>query len=887
MPKITSYHKGKTINPWTKLKIYWLRKKNKTIKRFLVFLFAVLVLLVLGLMGLFIYYAKDLPSAEALNKRKIIESTKIYDRTGTILLYDIHGEEKRTVISFEEIPRYVKDATIVIEDDNFYHHIGIDIRGIIRAFLANLRGKKITQGGSTITQQLVKSTILTPEKTYSRKIKEAILSIETEIKYSKDEILNLYLNQIPYGSNAYGIEAASQTFFNKHAKELSLAESALLAALPKSPSYYFPYGSHFSELKARQEYILERMLKFGYINQQEYETAKNEDLNFAQLKERFPAPHFVIYVKEYLEEKYGKEYVERAGLKVYTTLDWDLQQIAEKIIEDGVNKNIKNHNANNAALVAINPKTGQLLAMVGSKNYWDNPSPKGCTPGKNCLFEPNVNVAIRPRQPGSSFKPYAYATAFKRGFTTETVLFDLPTEFSENENCPLLNIDYSNKNPLCYHPKNYDGKFRGPVTMRQAIAQSLNLPSVKVLYLAGVNETINTAQDMGIKTLKDRSRYGLSLVLGGGDVKLLEHTAAFSVFANDGFKNPLTIILKIEDSKGNVLEEYKKNEIKILDSQIARMITSVLSDEESRAPIFGSKSKLYIEGIPVAAKTGTTQEYRDGWTMGYTPSLTVGVWAGNNDNTPMKYGSDGVYVAAPIWNEFIKQAYNKKQETRSKKQELQNYFDLPQTPEDFIPPEPVTTEKDILNGKFITEIKVKIDKTSGKLATELTPPNQIEERTYPQVHSLLYFVNKDNPLTQENGQNDPQFDNWEPPVIEWLKSLNLLGIYNQNPPTEYDDVHTKENQPFINIDYPYNNQNIYNNFIKINTTAYGRYPIERVEFFFDSNFIGTKNSPPYSLFFELPNETDEGEHEIEVRAFDVIGNYNFQKITVILNYFNN
>lgn len=885
---------------WTRAKLFWFRKKNrikhkKTLKRILVVLIGLLILFFIGVIGTFAYLVKDLPGADALNRRKVIESTKIYDRTGTILLYDVHGEEKRTVIPFEEIPQYLKDATLVIEDDNFYHHAGIDFKGIIRAFLSNLHGEKTGQGGSTITQQLVKNTILSPEKTYTRKIKEAILSIETEIKYTKDEIFNLYLNQIPYGSNAYGVEAASQTYFDKHAKELSIAESAMLAALPQSPSYYSPFGSHIEELKARQEYILERMLKFNYISEEQHRQAQEESLVFSKAKGEFPAPHFVMYVKEYLEEKYGKDYIEQAGLKVYTTLDWDLQKIAETIVSDGVAKNIKSYNANNAALVSIDPKTGQVLVMVGSKDYWaEESSPKGCVPGKNCLFEPNVNVAIRSRQPGSSFKPYAYATAFKKGFTPDTVLFDLPTEFSSGiTECPLTNINYSDENPLCYHPRNYDGKFRGPLTMRQAIAQSLNLPSVKVLYLAGVNETLNTAQDMGIETLKDRSRYGLSLVLGGGEVKLLEHTAAFSVFANEGVKNPLNVILKIEDSKGKILEEYKEKQIMVLEPQITRTISSVLSDEENRAPIFGSKSKLYIEGIPVAAKTGTTQEYRDGWTMGYTPSLAVGVWAGNNDNTPMKYGADGVYVAAPMWNEFIKQAYAKKQEIRlaarqakSNNQETKNYFDLPEQPESFNPPELIVANKDVLNGNFATAIKVKIDKASGKLATEMTPPNMVEERNYFQVHSILYFLDKDDPLSENNGRSDPQFNNWEQPILEWLKSPERVGLYNQPLPQEYDNIHTSENQPTIYVSSPYDNQLISDNVLKIEAEASARPGVEKVEFFLDDDLIGVKYSRPYSLNFALSPDLEEGEHTVEVRVFDVLGNFNFKKIKIDLFRFN-
>jgi len=893
MPKITSYREGNQNSLWVKIKLFWFRKKEKlehkkTLKRIVVFFVVFVLLVFIGLVGLFVYCVKDLPSAETFNQRKTVESTKIYDRTGTVLLYDVHGEEKRTIIPFAEIPQNLKNATIVIEDSNFYHHFGLDFKGIARAFLKDLRGQSASQGGSTITQQLVKLTILNPEKTLARKIKEAILAIEMELKYSKEEILNFYLNQISYGSNAYGAEAAAQTFFNKNAKDLTLAECALLAALPQAPSYYSPFGSHTDDLKTRQEYILERMLKFSYINQEQYEQAKQEKLSFSAIKGKFPAPHFVMYIKEYLEEKYGKDYVEQAGLKVYTTLDWDLQQLAETTVADGVEKNIKKYNSNNAALVAIDPKTGQILAMVGSKNYWAQPSPTGCTPGKNCLFEPNVNVTIRPRQPGSSFKPYAYATAFEKGFTPDTILFDLPTEFSVyTDICPITNIDYSDRNPLCYHPQNYDRKFRGPLTMRQAIAQSLNVPSVQVLYLAGVNETINTAQDMGIETLKDRSRYGLSLVLGGGDVKLLEHTAAFSVFANEGIKNPTTAILKIEDSKGEVLEQYAPKQTKIIEPQIARLISSVLSDELNRSPIFGSKSKLYIEGLPVAAKTGTTQEYKDGWTMGYTPSLTVGVWAGNNDSTPMVQGADGIYVAAPIWNEFIKQAYAKKQETRNNNRGIENYFDLPEQPEEFNPPEPITTNKDVLNGKIATEIRLRIDKISGKLATNLTPPDLIEERVYYQVHNVLYYANKNNPLDETNGQNDEQFKNWEGPVLIWLSAPERAGLYNTELPQEYDDVHTIENQPIINLYSPYDNQTIIDNVLRIEAGASARTGIDRVEFFLDDELIGIKYFSPYVFNFTLPQNMEDGEHFIEARVFDTAGNFNSKRITIYLSRFNN
>ena len=610
---------------------------------------AILIVLV------FLVVVKDLPNPSKLATYQISESTKIYDRTGKVLLYDIHGEEKRTIISFDAMPDYVKQATLVIEDTNFYHHFGLDFRGVLRAVFANITGRKVSQGGSTITQQFIKNSFLTPERTFVRKIKEAILSIEMELLYPKDKIFESYLNQIPYGSNAYGIEAAAQTFFNKKAKDLTLAESALLAALPQAPSRYSPYGSHFDETKSRQEYILGRMAQFGYITEEQANAAKKEELVFSQIKTSIKAPHFVMYVRELLEEKYGADYVQKSGMKVYTTLDADLQDLAEKIVSEGASANQKKYGAFNAALTAVDPKTGQILAMVGSKSYFDDSLPKGCKSGKTCKFEPNVNVAARDRQPGSSFKPFAYSLAFKKGYTPQTVLFDLPTEF--NASCPpAANIDVFEGNE-CYNPQNYDGKFRGPVTIKEALAQSLNVPSVKVLYLAGVNQTINLAQDMGITTLKDRKRYGLALVLGGGEVKLLDMVSAYGVFANDGIRQPQAPILKVELPDGEVLEEWREAPEKTLDPQISRTISEILYDNSARAPVFGSNSPLYLGDRPAAVKTGTTQEYRDAWTIGYTPSLAAGVWAGNNDNSPMTKEGAGMFAAAPLWNEFMKKAY--------------------------------------------------------------------------------------------------------------------------------------------------------------------------------------------------------------------------------------
>lgn len=674
----------------------------------------------------FVIFARNLPNPYNLEDRNITESTKIYDRTGKTILYDIHGEERRTVIPFNEIPQVVKDATIVSEDKDFYSHRGLDFEAILRAVWLNLTSDSL-QGGSTITQQFVKKSILTSERTFGRKIKEAILALELERKYSKDEILNFYLNQIPYGINAYGIEAAAETYFSKKAADLNLSEATLLASLIRAPSYYSPYGEHKAELIKRQHLVLDKMTELNYISQSEAEKAKRQPLNFSKIKTSISAPHFVFYVKNLLEEKYGEDYIETAGLKIISTLDWDLQAIAEEVVAAGAERNDKS-GARNAALVAIDPKTGQILAMVGSRGYFKDPIPEGCTPGVNCQFEGNVNVATRLRQPGSSFKPFVYATAFKKGYTDKTMLFDIPTQFDTG--CNVLGQPQST-GVKCYAPRNFDFKFRGPVTARQALANSLNVPSVEFLYLAGVDDSINTAEDMGIDTLKDRSRFGLSLVLGGGEVQLLELASAYGVFATEGVRHPAISILRIEDSKGNILEEFKDDPSQALDPEVVRLVTNILSDNNARTPVFGARSPLFFEDRPVAAKTGTTNEFRDGWTVGYTPSLVAGVWVGNNDNSPIKQ-EPGVYVAAPIWRDFMVRAFDK----------------LNLAPESFTPPQPREVSKPILNGQYIIN---------------------------GEIHSTLYYINKDDPTgpAPANPYADPMFNNWESAVRAWFGAVKL------------------------------------------------------------------------------------------------------------------
>lgn len=695
--------------------------------------------------GVFIYFAKDLPSPGKMNSRLVVESTKIYDRTGDHILYDIHGEEKRTQVTFQEVPDSVKYSTIALEDQNFYSNQGVEITSILRAGMADLFHLGARQGGSTITQQLIKQTVLTPEKTLSRKIKEAILSIELSQKFSKDEILGMYLNQIPYGSNAYGIESAAQTFFGKHARELSLDEAALLTSLPQAPSYYSPYGNHTDALIGRQRYALNQMAKLGYITQDQADAAREADVldKIKAPSENIFAPHFVIYIKEYLEKKYGSQMLEQGGLKVYTTLDWDKQQAAEQAVKDGSANDAK-YGANNAALVAMDPKTGQILAMVGSRDYFGKPSPEKCIPGDTCKFEGNFNVATAQRQPGSSFKPYVYLTAFKKGYTPETNIWDVDTNFSTD----------TGKD---YNPKNYDGKNRGLLQMKNTLAMSLNVPAVETLYLAGVPDSISTAHNLGITSLNEPDKYGLSLVLGGGEVTLLDHVSAYGSLATGGIRRDKTAILKILNSTGDVLEQYRDNPgQRVVDEKYVGMLDYIMSTNDLRAPVFGDHSPLAFTDRPVAAKTGTTNEWRDGWTIGFTPSLVAGVWAGNNDNSVMAQGADGVFTAAPIWRKFMDAV-------------LPNY-----NIEQFPKYEKEDAGKDVLNGKLDMTSKIKVCEIPGKdkycLAGDACPSSKTDKKEFFTAHNILYYVNKDDPRgdAPKDPEKDPQYDNWEKAVQKWV-----------------------------------------------------------------------------------------------------------------------
>ncbi len=590
----------------------------------------VLIIAVFILIASLLILAKDLPSPTRLSSYSYPQSTQLFDRHGK-LLYTIYANRNQTFVPLSDIPSSVQQATIAIEDKDFYKHGAIDPRGIARAFISTVFYKQV-QGGSTITQQLVKNTLLTPERTISRKIKEVFLSFLTELLYPKNKILEMYLNQVPYGGTAWGIEAASQTYFGKHAKELTLSESSFLAGLPEAPSIYSPFGAYPERSKKRQETVLQKMYEQGYITKEQNDLALKQPLQFQKVSSTIKAPHFVLYVKDLLTQKYGQRTVEQGGLKVITSLDLTIQEYAQATVAAEVGK-LKGYHVTNGAAVVTNPASGEILAMVGSHDYFDETS------------DGNVNVTIAYRQPGSSIKPINYATGLINGYTAATPFVDQQICFPNPGHAP-------------YCPVNYDGKWHGVMHMRPSLGNSINISAVKMLKLNGVADMIATAKAMGITSFQDPNRYGLSLTLGGGEVTMLEMVTAYSVFANQGYRIDLHPILKVTDSQGTTLEEYTPplSPIfgkKVIPSGVSFIITSILADNGARELAFGPTSELKIGEKFVAVKTGTTNDYRDNWTIGYTPSYTVAVWVGNNDNTPMSGLVSGITGAAPIWHKIM------------------------------------------------------------------------------------------------------------------------------------------------------------------------------------------------------------------------------------------
>lgn len=660
------------------------------------------------------YYGRSLPDPAKVSAIGPV-STKILDRNG-VLLYEVHGEVKRSPVPLSAISPYLLKATVAIEDKDFYSHPGVSIPAIARAAYENHKAQEISQGGSTITQQLVKLTLLTNERSYQRKIQEAFLAFKVERLYSKDEILEMYVNRVPYGRNTYGIEAASLAYFGKPASELNLAESAYLASLPKAPSLYSPTGDTPAELEYRKNYVLGAMLNQGQISLAEYDSALTQKVAFTTTKTGLLAPHFVKWVEGALLQQYGRNYLEQEGLEVRTSLDFQLQQIAERVVAEGAAANSSRYNAHNAALVAVEPKSGHILAMVGGKNYFGQPEPAGCRTGVNCLFDPQTNVATALRQPGSSFKPYTYATAFspQHGYSPASRILDRSQNFSTNA--------------TPYRPANYNNREYGLVTMRQALAGSLNIAAVRTLSQIGVQSVVQTTKNMGINTPLESC--GLSLTLGACEVKLVEHVAAFSVLANMGEKANVSPIVEITDKRGRLLYRHKPDLIQVLNPQAAYEVVDIMSDNHARSFIFGSRSPLTMPDRAVAAKTGTSQDFKDGWTIGFTPQLATGVWVGNNNGQLMRFGADGVVVAAPIWHQFMEEA-------------------LAATPaQDFTVPDGIQ--------------RVRISSRSGLLATQYTP-------------DAVYEVFADYALPRRT-------DSYRPPAPERAPAPELPDIGGSNEP---------------------------------------------------------------------------------------------------------
>ncbi len=720
-------------------------KKTSSKKR--VILSALIVSFIVGLSVtvVVVVYAvvaiRQLPSPDQFSTRQVSQSTKLYDRTGKILLYEIHGEEKRTVVPLSDIPDTLKNATLAAEDSNFYTRPAFDWKGILRAVWTDIKEWRAAAGGSTITQQLARNAFLSGEKTITRKIKELILAIELEAKYPKNDILGFYLNQIPYGSNAYGVEAASQTYFNKPVRDITLNEAAILAGIVKAPSYYSPWGTHTDDLIVRKNYVLDRMAALGFITQQEADAAKKEMPKFAPPSlGSIKAPHFSLAVKDWLIDKYGEDLVTNGGLRVITTLDWSMQQTAEKVVQEGAKRNSELYKGTNAALVAQDPKTGQILALVGSHDYFDTE------------HGGNFNVPLQGlRQPGSALKPFVYMMAFEKGYLPKTTIFDVPTEFvSGSSNCPPIpSLDDSSPHTECFHPQDFE-PFTGPVTLEQALAQSINVPAVKMLYLVGLRNVLDTARSLGISTLTDPSRYGLSLVLGGGEVKMIELVNAYATLSQEGVRHDQTMVLEVSDSNGKILETYRDQNTKVIDPEYPRLINQILSDKELRSGLFqGSLSLTVFPDHDVALKTGTTNDYRDAWAFGYTPSLVVGVWAGNNNNAPMQRQGSSILAAVPMWSDFLSRV-------------------LPNYPQElFSKPDPLPTfQKPMLSGQFVYDAAV-----GGEAR--------------PQIHSILYYVDKNDPTgpIPKDPSEDPQFTNWEAGVLNWAqKNVSSFSSFNKSIP---------------------------------------------------------------------------------------------------------
>jgi penicillin-binding protein 1C len=806
----------------------WKRKKIKLASALITAGFIFFIISLLGTAVVFGYFAREIPSPDRLTSRNVEQSTKIYARDGT-LLYNVHGDQNRTLVTLDKVPQHLKDATIAIEDQHFYKHKGFDYQGYVRSVRNLVFEKKVT-GGSTLTQQLVKNALLTPERTVTRKIKELILSIQIERRYTKDQILQIYLNEIPYGGTAWGIEAAANQYFGKHVWELDLTESSILAGFPQRPSVYSPFGPDPKAYIERTKDVLRRMREDGYITEKEEEAAvkKLPKVKFAKFGEGITAPHFSLYVKQLLEERYGEKLVQEGGLQVTTTLDLKLQTMAQKVVKDEVKKNGKSLVMSNGAVVIQNTKTGEILALVGSKDYFAKDIPG------------NFNVATQGlRQPGSALKPFNYITGFKKGYTPATMYLDIRTDFGGG-----------------YIPGNYDDRFHGPQSIRVSLGNSYNIPAVKMLGVNGVSEMINTLKDFGITTLNDPNQYGLSLTLGGGAIKLLELNNAYAILGNGGKEVKPTPILKIADINGKVIEEFNPDEFKksegkqVVTPEHAYLIDHILADKTAKYAAYGSYwANLLNFQSNVAVKTGTSELKIDNWSFGYTPSYTVGTWVGNNDNSPMHPSiSSGVTGAAPIWKSVTTSLLKGKK--------IDNF----QRPEGV-----VSMKVDAMTGQK----PGKGSKTRNELFAKWQPPPEDSMRVTKRICRPSGLLANDSCEKAGKAINKTYFVMTDP-----YTELFQSGFKSCKPcpPTRTDTKDygkTTTKKLTVSITSPADGATVGKDF-DVTASASGSNPITKVEFYVGGSALpdAVDNVAPYSASF---TDVADGNYEIKVIAYDNSG----------------
>ena len=779
----------------------------------------------------FVIFAKDFPSPRKLTARDSSLSTKIYDRNGK-LLYDIFGDKNRALVKWDELPPYVKGATIAIEDKDFYKHKGFSPIGIVRAALSILFFRDI-QGGSTITQQVVKNTLLSPEQTLTRKLKEFFLAVQVERKYTKDEILQIYLNEVPYGGTAWGIEAASQTYFSKEAKDLSLPEAVILAGMPQRPSYYSPYGTNPEAYIGRAQDVARRMREDDYITRDQEEELKEEiaDVKFSPNDQGISAPHFVFYVRGLLNEKYGEKFVEQGGLNVRTTLDLELQDKAQEIVSEEVGK-LTEFKVGNGAAVVLDPTNGEVLSMVGSKDYFAKD------------YDGQVNVTMSLRQPGSALKPFTYVTGFKAGYTGATVIMDVLTEFPGGEGQPP------------YKPVNYDGKYRGPQQVRFALGNSLNVPAVKMTALVGIKNMLRTAYDAGLKSLEpteeNLKRFGLSVTLGGGEVRLLDLTSGYATLANSGKYIEPVAILEVRDRQGKVLDETEHKKAKqVIGEEEAFLVSHILSDNNARSIVFGPSSFLNVPGRTVAVKTGTTDDKRDNWAVGYTPNVVVGVWVGNNDNSVMNPAiASGVTGATPIWNKIMREAVK----------------DKPRL--DFNKPENVTAlEIDAVGGGLPCRDHPKRSEYFKK-GTEPTRDCLVEKT----LDGREYFVFLVFDPVSGDGRN-----RWQEAIDEWAKTQDS----KYQPPSELKREPTKNPEDIsVHIRKPDNAKEAPNP-LEVEADIETGKKITKAEFYIDGTLRDTKSGSNSNVKFTYNfAAANKGKHKVKVKAYNEAGRNSESEVTV-------